>query len=125
MDKPIQLPTHKYKSGDYVWYVRDSKSVFKNAYICSWEIQLFSSGFSAVKYEVGFFDPEVDAYEDATEWDVCENRLFDNELDARRKQLELIEQQYKMKESELEALDRLNEATANRIRELKIAKEQT
>lgn len=89
----LKIPAPKYKQGAYVWYVRDHESVFKRAYVCGWKIVTWSHGHSMLYYTVEYYDPdnEVCDYDnDVTDYEVAENRLYDNELDARRKQLELM-----------------------------------
>jgi len=123
----IQIPTPKYKPGDYVWYVRDHESVFKRAYVCGWKIVIWSHDHSLIYYTVEYDDPEVDYDEDPSggcDYDIAENRLYDNELDALRKQLELWGSEHTRQQSTLESLDRIRANIMKRILELE-SKETT
>lgn len=104
----IKTPTPKYKQGDYVWYVRDHESVFKRAYVCGWKIVTWSHGNSLIYYTVEYDDPEVDYDEDPSggcDYDIAENRLYDNELDARHKQLELWSREHSRQQLVMAELD--------------------
>lgn len=103
--KPIRIPTPKFKGGDRPFFVRASDDEVFKAYVCSWCIELYSSGYSQVKYCIEFYDPEVSDYEDATEWDVSEERLFANELDAIRYKLKSLEKRYEDTKSHMLELD--------------------
>ena len=114
----IQIPTPKYKQGDYVWYVRDHESVFKRAYVCGWKIVIWSHDHSLIYYTVEYDDPEVDYDEDPSggcDYDIAENRLYDNELDARRKQLELWSSLHTRQQRIMEDLDRLRAEIMQKI----------
>lgn len=123
----IKIPTPKYKQGDYVWYVRDHESVFKRAYVCGWKIETWSHGQSVISYTVEYYDPDNDEFEDSnyvTAYDVAENRLYDNELDALRKQLERWSSEHTRQQSTMESLDRIRAKIMQRILELE-SKEKT
>ena len=71
-----------------------------------------------MKYCIEFYDPEVSEYEDATEWDVSEERLFTNELDAIRYKLKSLEKRYEATKSHMREMDsEMNEIRA-RINQL-------
>jgi len=103
--KPIQIPTPKFKGGDRPFYVRATDNEIFKAYVCSWCIELHSSGYSQVKYCIEFYDPEVSEYEEATEWDVSEERLFANELDATLCKLKSLEKRYEATKSHMREMD--------------------
>ena len=109
MDKPIELPAPKYKQGDRVWYVRDEESVFKGAYICSWKMVIYSYGQSMICYTVEYDDPDSDDDDFAAgcDHDIAENRLYNNELDARRKQLELWDSKHNQQQHIMDELNAL------------------
>ena len=113
-------PTPKHKHGAYVWYVRDGENIFKRAYVCDWKIVIWSHGHSQIFYTVEYYDPNSDDYEenDSTDYDVPEHLLFDNELDARRKQLELWGSEHTRQRSAMESLDKLRAKIMQRIRDL-------
>ena len=122
--KPIRIPTPKYNQDDYVWYVKDEESLFKRAYVCGWKIVTWSHGHSMIYYTVEYYDPdneecEYDNY--VTDYEVAENRLYDNELDALRKQLELWSSEHTRQQSTLESLDRIRANIMKRILELEQA----
>ena len=118
MDKPIKLPTPKFKGGDRLFFVRASDDEIFKAYVCSWYIELYSSGYSQVKYCIEFYDPEVSDYEDATEWDVSEERLFANELDAIRYKLKSLEKRYEDTNTHMRELDSEMREIRERINQL-------
>jgi len=101
----FRIPKPKFKGGDRLFFVRASDDEIFKAYVCSWHIEIYSSGYSQVKYCIEFYDPEVSEYEDATEWDVSEERLFANELDAIRYKLKSLEQRYEDTKSHMRELD--------------------
>lgn len=101
----ITLPKPKFKGGDRLFFVRATDDEIFKSYVCSWRIELYSSGYSQVKYCIEFYDPEVSEYEDATEWDVSEERLFANELDAIRYKLKSLEKRYEDTKSHMRELD--------------------
>lgn len=103
--EPLRIPKPKFKGGDRLFFVRASDDEIFKAYVCSWYIELYSSGYSQVKYCIEFYDPEVSEYEDATEWDVSEERLFANELDAIRYKLKSLEKRYEDTKSHMRELD--------------------
>lgn len=118
MDKnQIQLPTPKYKQGDHVWYVRDEESVFKRAYICSWKMVIYSYGQSMIYYTVEYDDPDSDDddFDAGCDYDVAENRLYDNALDALRKQLELWSSEHGQQQHIMEGLDELRAEIMQKI----------
>ena len=126
MNQPqIKLPTPKYKQGDRVWYVRDKDSSFRRAYVCSWKMIIWSYEHIVIKYTVEYDDPDSDDYEDQSDcdYDVAEDRLYLNELDARRKQLELWSAEHTKQQSVMESLDKLREKIMQRILELEKAQE--
>ena len=114
----ITLPKPKFKGGDRLFFVRASDDEIFKAYVCSWCIEIYSSGYSQVKYCIEFYDPEVSEYEDATEWDVSEERLFASELDAIRYKLKSLEKRYEATKSHMREMDsEMNEIRA-RINQL-------
>lgn len=101
----IKIPKPKFKGGDRPFFVRTTDDEIFKAYVCSWCIEIYSSGYSQVKYCIEFYDPEISDYEDATEWDVSEERLFANELDAIRYKLKSLEKRYEDTKSRMRELD--------------------
>ena len=116
--KPIRIPKPKFKGGDRPFFVRASDDEIFKAYVCSWQIELYSSGYSQVKYCIEFYDPEVSEYEDATEWDVSEERLFTNELDAIRYKLKSLEKRYEDTKSHMQELSSEMSEIRDRIKQL-------
>ena len=74
-----------------------------------------------------YYDPdneECDYDNLVTDYEVAENRLYDNELDALRKQLELWSSEHTRQQSTMESLDRIRAKLMQRILELE-SKEKT
>lgn len=117
-NEQLRIPKPKFKGGDRPFFVRESDGEIFKAYVCSWQIELYSSGYSQVKYCIEFYDPEVSEYEDATEWDVSEERLFANELDAIRCKLKLLEKRYEDTKSHMRELDSEMSEIRDRINQL-------
>lgn len=120
MSDNIQIPTPKYKPGDRLWYVRDKDGVFPRAYVCSWKMVIWSFGQSMIYYTVEYDDPDADEEDPCGPgYDVAENRLYDNELDARRKQQELLITEYKRQHKIMEELEKKDAEIMHRILALK------
>lgn len=120
----IKLSTPKFKQGDHVWYVQDKARVFERAYVCSWKLQTYSFGQSNVYYTVEHRDlGDDDDNPLCCAYDVPENRIYANELDARRKQLELWSSEHTQQQHIMEDLDRLRAEIMQRI--LTLEQEET